>query len=139
MRKKDHDHLEPTPDEGAVAAPAHLSPAARAIWDELAPELQRKALLAPRYAILFEVFCASVDQARKALRILDATGPLVAGRHESLVANPAGRTYREFARLAVITGSEFGMSPAATSSMARHGYEDMLRPAVGDDPASYLT
>ena len=133
-----NDHLEPVADIGPVQAPDHLSPAARALWDELAPELTRKQLLAPRYALLFEILCACLDQSRRALYVLDQTGPLVRGRNEALVANPAAGVFTRFSKLAVTLGSEFGLTPAATSAMAKAGYEDVVR-GSSSDPASYLT
>ena len=87
---------EPAADPGPCDPPAHLSAESRAVWIRIAPELEQKGLLAPRYLDLFEVFCDALVQYRRAARILNQTGPLVRGRAGDLVTNPAAREFARF-------------------------------------------
>jgi P27 family predicted phage terminase small subunit len=110
---------ETPPAKGDCQPPEHLHSDSAAVWAQLAPELESKGLLAPRYLPAFEVFCDAVVQYRRAAALLARTGPVVAGRDGNVVTNPASR---EFARYAVIVrayGADFGMSPAALTAISR--------------------
>jgi P27 family predicted phage terminase small subunit len=124
---------ETPPDQGDCAPPAHLHADSVAIWKQLAPELESKGLLAPRYLPAFEVLCDAIVQYRRAATILARTGPVVNGRNGDVVTNPASR---EFARYAVLLrnfGSDFGMSPAALTAITK-----LADAPVGASPARLL-
>jgi P27 family predicted phage terminase small subunit len=114
-----HGQGEPTADLGDCSPPAHLSDEARAVWERLAPEMEAKQLLAPRYLELFEAFCSSVVYMRRAARLVDAMGPIIKGRSDSLVSNPASTEFARYARLLQRLGSELGLSPVATAVIGR--------------------
>jgi P27 family predicted phage terminase small subunit len=110
---------EPHASSGPCDPPPHLSDGARDVWLALAPELEAKTLLAPRYLIAFETFCNAVVSYRLSQRLLDAAGPLVNGRDGGIVTNPAAREVARFFVLVRQAGSDFGMSPAAVSAIAK--------------------
>ena len=118
---------EPAPAPGPCDPPAHLAPESRAVWECLAPELEAKGLLAPRYLDTFEVFCDAFVQYRRAASVLARTGPVVQGRMGELVTNPASREFARYASIVRAFGSDFGLSPAATTAIAR-GVDSARRP-----------
>lgn len=114
----------PLPDEpkatpGPCEPPEHLSDAARLVWDTLADELEVKGLLAPRYLPMFEAFCNAVVHYRMAAELVTRAGPVVAGRDGGVVTNPASREVARFGAMVRGFGSDFGLSPAAVSAIAR--------------------
>lgn len=114
--------------------PEHLNPEAQSVWRSLAPELEAKGLLAPRYMLAFEVFCDAVVQYRRAEKVLAQTGPLVQGHRGVVVSNPASREFSRYAAIMLVYGREFGFTPASVTAIARGASE---RPAEGS-PARLL-
>lgn len=114
---------EVPPAPGPCDAPAHISADARAIWEAFAPELEAKGLLAPRYLIAFEVLCDAVVQYRRAAAVLARTGPVIQGRGGEMVTNPAGREFARYGAVIRAYASDFGMSPAALTAIARGGID----------------
>ena len=104
---------------GPVDPPEHLAEPSRTVWLALAPELEAKGLLAPRYLPSFEILCDALVHYREAQRLLAATGPLVAGRDGGVVTNPASREFQRYATIVRAYGSDFGLSPAAVTAIAR--------------------
>lgn len=111
---------EDPPLPGPVDAPAHLSPESRAVWERLAPELEQKGLLRPRYTDSFEVFCDAVVQYRRAADLLHRTGPLITDRDGNVRTNPAGREFHRFAAIMRAGAADFGLTPASLTAIA-HG------------------
>ena len=120
---------EPTPEPGECRPPPHLRPDARAVWESLAPELERRGLLAPRYAYTFEVLCTCIAFYRQAAAELARTGLLAEGQRGEQVSHPASREVARFANLVRAYGSDFGLSPSAVTAVARSGFE--TRPSCG--------
>jgi P27 family predicted phage terminase small subunit len=113
---------ETPPERGPCDPPEHLVPAERDVWLRLAPELVAKGLLAPRYVDTFALFCRSVVAGQRAGAVLGAAGPMISA-DGLLVANPAGREFRQYAHLARALAADFGMSPAALTAIARASAE----------------
>jgi len=84
----------------------------------LAPELEGKGLLAPRYLDTFELFCTAVVHWRRAERLVQQAGPVIQGRMGEVVSNPAAREFARFGTMVRNLGADFGMSPAALTAMA---------------------
>lgn len=112
---------EPAATPGPCDPPAHISPQAREVWLSLAPELESKGLLAPRYLASFEVFCDALVQWRTASRLLTQTGPVIASARGDgqIVTNPVSREFARYACIVRAFGSDFALTPAAVSAMAR--------------------
>jgi P27 family predicted phage terminase small subunit len=119
---------EPDPDYLAdLTAPSHLTPAARDVWDQLAPQLRRSRLLTVVDVPMLEAGCEAIAQFRHATR--KAAEQPVYGK---VVASDADGQPRERAEqinpwlivqsmafkqsMAVLR--EFGMSPAARARVA---------------------
>jgi P27 family predicted phage terminase small subunit len=109
----------PEAEPGHCPPPDSLSEAARRVWEERAPEMVAKGLLRPRYSEMFEVWCIAVVNMRRASAIVDATGPVIKGRQEQVVSNPASRETARWARIVQLVGSELGLSPASVSMIGR--------------------
>lgn len=114
---------ETPPTPGPCDPPPHLGADARAIWTSLAPELEAKGLLAPRYLFNFEVFCDAVVQYRRAANLLNAAGPIVKGRMGDAVSNPAAREFGRFGQMVRNLGADFGLTPASLTAIARNAAE----------------
>ena len=110
-------------EHGDVEPPETLSAGAREVWDRLAPELVRKLLLAPRFVDEFVVYCEAIPAFVRAAAIIAAAGPVVQGRNGGLVSNPASKEFARYANIIRIFGSEFGLSPAAVTAIARDNAE----------------
>lgn len=68
---------EPQPGAGAVASPQWLSPAARAVWDELAEDLRRAGVLTAWDVEAYAAYCDAVVRRRRAAAELDGDGVIV--------------------------------------------------------------
>jgi len=122
---------EPAASPGSVEPPAHLTAESRAVWEGLAAELESKGLLAPRYLLDFEVLCDAVVQYRRAAAVLARTGPVIRGRSDEMVTNPASREFARYAGVILAYGREFGLTPASVTAIARGAAErdDSASPA----------
>lgn len=128
---------EVPPEPGDCSPPDHLPDAVKAFWTALAPELEAKGLLAPRYLPSFEVLCCAFVEWRKAADLLARTGPLVQGRSRSgqaeVVSNPAAREFVRFGNVVRNAANDFGMTPAALTAIARATEQQ-----TGQSPARLL-
>ena len=106
---------------GPCDPPEHLSAPAREVWLSLAPELEAKGLLAPRYLPSFEVYCDALVQWRTASRLLSQSGPVITSARGDgqIVTNPVSREFARYACIVRAFGSDFALTPAAVSAMAR--------------------
>ena len=104
--KRRLNHHEPKP-EGVATCPEFLSPAAKAEWARLEPELTRLGLLTGFDQSVFAGYC----QAFADWRFL-ATAESVPGTRKSIYAQRADalRTMRQAA-------SEFGLSPSSRTGI----------------------
>lgn len=132
-----HPKSEPAARPGRTDPPEHLGEAERELWERLAPELEARQLLAPGYALLFEVLVCTAVQWRKARDVLAVTGPVTRGRHDVLVSSPAAREFGRMAALLRAYGAEFGLSPAAVTAIARQQQD--AGPPDRADPARFLS
>lgn len=115
---------EPVPGEVPVAAPKHLSEAALAEWDRLAPDLERKGLLTGWDVEAFAIYCEAVAGRHVARRLVDEVGMLVAGRGDTLVRNPAFQLWRDHAMITLTAASRFGLSPSDRASLPAKESDD---------------
>lgn len=114
---------EPAPPPGDCSPPADLSDGARERWDELAPELEASRLLAPRYVGTFAQYCEAYAGWKRCRDLVAAVGPLVE-RDGHLIANPACAQFARFLILSRALGTEFGLSPMATTAIGRASAAD---------------
>ena len=106
---------------GPCDPPEHLSAGSRAVWDSLAPELESKGLLAPRYLPSFEILCDAIVHYRTAQRLLASSGPVIqsARGDGQIVTNPVSREFARYASIVRAYAHDFGLSPAAVTAIAR--------------------
>jgi phage terminase small subunit len=105
------------------------------LWQELAPELVRNHLLAPRYLQHFEMLVFSIIEFRKSADLLRITGPVTRGRGDVLVTSPASRETARWIGNALRLGQEFGMTPSAVTAIAR----EQDQPLDRADPSRLLS
>ena len=116
------NHASRTPDEvppeaGPCDPPETLSAEARAVWSVHQHDLELRGLLHPRNLDTFALYANAVISYRRAQALLDRAGPLVTGHDGRLISNPASREARYWAAVILRVGVEFGMTPAALTSM----------------------
>ena len=99
------NNAEPVPNLGPVVPPSWLSPDVRAIWDELAPDLQRRGVLTPWDAETFSACCDAA--ARRAVAHLE--GEVVEQAVMVIVCTP--RSPRPAGRLPAGAGGESPDAP----------------------------
>lgn len=76
-RKDRVNEAEPQPSVVDVVAPDWLSEAARAVWDRLSPDLQRKGVLTGWDVEAFAAWCDAVVRRREASRRIETEGAVV--------------------------------------------------------------
>lgn len=131
---------EPRPDPTrAIVAPPVLGEAARALWDEMAPELIRLGVLTFVDAPSFAAYCRAwgvIVEAEVAMARMAAADPVMG----ALVIRTAGGTPIQNPMLGIINrawkdlvryGAEFGLTPAARARIT-------TQPQDEDDPLSRL-
>jgi P27 family predicted phage terminase small subunit len=100
------------------------------VWDRLAPDLERQGVLTPWDSGLLAFHCRLEVLLVENLRLLEA-GPLVKGRRDGLVTNPAWRMFRDGLREYIRTCRELGLTPSAR--FALRGI-DLAADVRDDDP-----
>ena len=108
---------EPVPASTGVSCPESLSAAAKAVWDRLAPDLERKGVLTPWDVDAFAFYCDAIVRHREACERLDAEGVVVTGARGGPIRNPWAMTWRETAEVATRLGARFGLTPADRSQV----------------------
>jgi P27 family predicted phage terminase small subunit len=101
-----HDEPQPAVD---VAPPFALTKAARAVWDRLAPDMQRKGVLTAWDVDLFAELCEAVVRLRTARRGSKR-------KPESGGVSPM-REYSSALDMVVKLSSRFGMTPSDRSKL----------------------
>lgn len=129
---------EPEAEPGAVRCPDWLGDDAAAIWASYADELQVAGLLRPRNIDMFAVFCSAISEWRKAAHVMAMTGPIIKGRDQAMVSNPASREFARYSEIVRRYAIEFGMTPGAVTAMGRQ-LEDGRRARSDMDPARLLS
>jgi P27 family predicted phage terminase small subunit len=109
---------EPEPATGAVSPPDWLSAEARAVWDELAPDLIAKKVLTSWDVEPFGVLCDAVTHYRQASAAVAEQGVLVPGRKDAVVKNPAMQLVRDTAATIRAYCGEFGLTPSSRSGVS---------------------
>jgi P27 family predicted phage terminase small subunit len=128
------DEPDAAKSAGYTQPPYEMDDDARAVWDRLAPELDSKALLAPRYADGFAAYCVAVVACQRSARILAREGPIIIGTEGGPISNPASREFRHHAQLMRAYASEYGLTPASITALARTRAET----EAARDPARLL-
>jgi P27 family predicted phage terminase small subunit len=110
---------EPKPEAppSAPSALEWLSPAAKAVWDSLVPQLHAKGLFTDWDQETFAVFCEAVVHHRLACEATDGSAILVRGAHGNFVKNPALQIVRDCAQTIRAFAQEFGLTPSARSGI----------------------
>ena len=136
------NYREPLPPLRPPVMPEAMSDEAKEVWarviETAAPDL---ILAADAFGV--EAFADAVVMYRKAMHVLQTSGPLLRGRHSGVVANPMSRVARDWQRVALAWSRELGLSPAARSSLvgrqdSTSGVEAILGPSPRDLVASGL-
>jgi len=113
---------EPVPSDGVAVPPAGLTPGARVVWGELAPDLVDKGCLTPWDVYAFEAFCEAVAQYRECRSLLYAADSAV-GRFMELgaaggkIKSPYHQMMRDCVETMAKIGSRFGFTPGDRASL----------------------
>jgi P27 family predicted phage terminase small subunit len=129
---------EEPPEPGDCSPPEYLSNEARSVWERVAPELEAKRILAPRYLDTFGAWCESVARFRQAAALVAERGVIVEGHDGYLVSNPAGKEFSRYANLVRLLGQQFGLTPAAAAGMGQQAVGGTPPPGW-KDPARLLS
>lgn len=124
-----------------LSAPTWLSPAAKTVWDEIAPRLSKAKLLTEVDVQTLAMGCVALAQYRKAVqatgehlvksKIVEIQGnPVESGEH----INPWQFVQSMSFKQAMAVFERFGMSPAARTKIAIQPQEGLF--GNGADPAS---
>lgn len=107
---------EPQPAEGEVTAPEELSDDARAVWDQLAPDLIRVGVLTAWDVPAFVMVCEVLARYRQATKLVNGSALLVQGPN-GFVKNPALLVQREAEVTFAQLGARFGLTPSDRSQL----------------------
>lgn len=130
-----------------LSAPAWLAPAAREVWDEVAPQLHAAKLLTGADVQLLAMGCVSIAQYRQAVRRAgddlvkskivqsDDGDPVAVGEH----INPWTFVQSMSFKQAMAVFREFGMSPAARTRIAIQPQGDLFGHGSKKAGAGYFT
>lgn len=113
---------EPAPSEAKVVPPEDMSEDARAIWDELAPDLIDKGCLTPWDVYTFEAFCQAVALYRECRDLLYAGqseyGRFVErGAAGGVIKSPYHQMMRDHIETMAKLGSRFGFTPGDRANL----------------------
>lgn len=109
---------EPEPTAGPVTPPDWLSAEARAVWDDLAPDLVAKGVLTTWDTEAFAVLCDAVTHYRQASAAVADDGVLVPGRRDAVVKHPGMQLVRDTAATIRAYAGEFGLTPSSRSGVS---------------------
>lgn len=121
-----------------VVAPDHLSPAALAVWDQYAGDLERAGLLTSWDAGLFGLWCCALVRNEEANRRLDIEGVVVEAPVFDRNGQPTGfrslvspwfLVWRHTGETAARIGAKFGLSPSDRAGLR----VNPVRPPVSTD------
>lgn len=108
---------EPIPIDEAPECPADAAADVRVIWDFVVEQLSAMHLAKACDRDSLRCFCEAVVNHRKASAVLANSSILVKGIHGNWVRNPALAVQRDSANLIRAFAGEFGLTPAARSSI----------------------
>ena len=117
-----------------ITAPTHLSDQARAVWDELAPKLQRAKLLTELDTAMLEMTCIAVANHRL---VTELAGTKLLHRNEetgSVSASPYLIVQSMAFKQAVLGLARFGMSPQDRARVVVNPQSELFNHA--NDPAA---
>jgi P27 family predicted phage terminase small subunit len=124
---------------GAPGPPDDLDPDVAAAYRDLVRLLEPTGVLTALDGLALVAFSQAVSTHRRAAALESAVGPLVRDEHNQPRVNPASRIRRDAGRDVLRWASEFGMTPASRSQIARRlaGGSPMSSP--NPTAAKYLT
>jgi len=108
---------EPMPEAAIPEPPKHLSGAALAEWERIAPELFALGLLTRLDRAALGCYCASYARWQEAEEQLAESGLLVKSANGNIVRNPLEQIASQTMQICVKFASEFGFSPASRSKV----------------------
>lgn len=127
---------EPDPDYlRDLTAPAWLKPAAKAVWDEMAPMASKAKLLTEVDVQTFAMGCNALAEYRKASDRVDADGSIKIKKaldEEGKVVdageylNPWAGAQSMYFKQAMAVFSQFGMTPRARTGIALQPQGDLF-------------
>lgn len=111
---------EPKPTPVAPDMPDYLEPAARQVWQELAPELERLGLLTVVDGAAFADYCTCLVRLRQCEKDIAERGVLVPGKRGrgQMVKNPSLQAAREYRAALQRWSDKFGLTPSARASLS---------------------
>jgi P27 family predicted phage terminase small subunit len=107
------NRAEPQPANGVPLAPDSLSPAGRAIWDYIVPELDHMNLAKLPDRDQLGAYCEAVVLHAQAQALVRKAGPLIRDPQGNVRVNPATRVVNQATRNMLLWAREFGLTPAA--------------------------
>lgn len=138
---------EPDPDYlQDLTAPAWLKPAARAVWDEMAPQASKAKLLTEVDVQAFAMACVALAEYRRASDRVDADGSVkikkVVNEEGKVVEageylNPWAGAQSMYYKQAMAAFAQFGMTPRARTGIALQPQGDLFGNPK-DGAASYF-
>jgi P27 family predicted phage terminase small subunit len=111
------NQAEPQPARVLPQPPNFLGPAARAKWNEMAPELHRIGLLTAVDGDALAIYCTLWARLAEAEAILEREGLVIEGE-KGRGAHPAAAIARDCRTQLRAFAVEFGLTPAARSRLS---------------------
>lgn len=133
-----NDDEMPSP-AGAPDPPGDLDADVAATYRQLVELLAPTGVLTALDGLALIAFAHAVETHRRAAELESAVGPLVRDEHNQPRVNPASRIRRDAGRDLLRWASEFGMTPASRSQIARRLAGSTSMAAPNPLAAKYLT
>jgi len=130
---------EPDPDYlQDLTPPAHLSTAASAVWNDLAPKLRQARVLTQLDAVALEMMCNAVSMYRLAVANAGEK-PLARSAETGTVSLSPWMIAQSMAfKQATAIMAQFGMTPAARSKVCINPQGDLFGPDNKNPTAKYF-
>lgn len=112
------DRDEPQPLPTFPDPPAHLSEAAKAVWEHVRAQMAHTRVIRGADADILELYCETLVRYREASDLLAKSGFLIKGaRHGELVKNPLVAMVRDTGSGVRALAGELGLTPSSRSSL----------------------
>jgi P27 family predicted phage terminase small subunit len=113
---------EPVPAEASLQPPVELDPAAREVWDRLAPDMIEKNVLTNWDLDQFAVFCDAVAVYREC-KALMGNNYTERGAAGGVIKSPYWQIMRDCQSIMTQIGARYGLTPSDRAGLAVGGNE----------------